>query len=256
VIENRFWPVTVAVAKRHVRKFIRSGNLVPSLLFPCLFLAAFVGGLSAISSNASFGYPNYTSFIFVFVLLLGTAYTAIFSALAFTADLEGRFFSRMMLAVPRRTAILAGLVLAGVGEALAVALILTGIGLAAGMKVSGSAVQLLGLLALALLLNIAASCWGLGLAFRMRSAQAAPVMLLPLFAVLFVTPVYVPRHLLGGWLKPAAAANPLTPLLEAGRGLLVHAPERVGVAFAASAGLILVFYVFALTGLRKLERGA
>lgn len=253
--DDRFWTVAGAVAKRHLRKFVRSGNFVPSLLFPCLFLAAFAGGLSAISSGASFGYPNYTSFIFVFVLLLGAAYTGVFSALAFTADLEGRFFSRMMLAVPRRSAILLGLVIAGVVEAAAIGIVLAAIGLAAGMKVSGSAVQLLALAVLTLLLNVAASLWALGLAFRLRSAQAAPVMLLPLFAVLFVTPVYVPRSLLGGWLKPAAKVNPLTPLIEAGRGLLVHAPEHVGLAFASSVGLILVFYVFAATGLRKVERG-
>jgi ABC-2 type transport system permease protein len=251
---KRYWSVANAVAIRHMRKFIRSGSFVPSLLFPCLFLAAFAGGLSAIAASPNFGYPNYTSFIFVFVLFLGSAYCAVFSAIAFTADLEGRFMSRMMLAVPQRTAIVAGLVIAGVAEAVFLAVILAAIGLAAGMKVSGSALQLLTLLALVLLLNVATSFWGLGLAFRQRSAQAAPVMLLPLFAVLFVTPVYVPRPLLGGWLKTAAEVNPLTPLLEAGRGLLIHAPVHVGLAFASAGGLILVFYAFAALGLRKAER--
>jgi ABC-2 type transport system permease protein len=242
------------VEGRHLRKFVRSGLFVPSLLMPCMFFAAFAGGLSAVSKTPKFGYPSYTSFVFIFVLMLGASYVAAFSVAAFLPDLEGKFISRMMLAVPRRTAIIAGVVFAGIGEAVFIVLVLFLIGLAAGMKVSGSALQILAIVGLALLLNIAASLWALGLAMRVRSSGAEPLMQLPIFAVLFLTPVFVPRHLLDGWLKSAASVNPLTPLLEASRGLLVHQPFHVGLAYLSDAGLIVAFLVWALLGLRRAER--
>jgi ABC-2 type transport system permease protein len=256
VSRRRALTIASSVCVRHLRKFLRSGLFVPSLLMPCMFFAAFAGGLSAVSKTPRFAYPSYTSFVFVFVLLLGASYVAVFSAAAFIADLEGRFMSRMMLAVPQRTAIVAGLVFAGVAEATFVLVVISGIGLAAGMKVSGSALQLLAIAALALLLNIAASLWALGLALRLRSSEAEPLMQLPLFAVMFLAPAFVPRSLLDGWLKTAAGLNPITPLLEAGRGLLVHESVHVVLAFASAGGLIVVFLVWAVLGLRKAERAA
>jgi ABC-2 type transport system permease protein len=254
VTPPRSFAVAEAVARRHVRTFVRGGHLVPSLLFPCLFFAAFAGGLSAVASAPNFGYPSYTTFMFVFILLLASVYCAVFSALAFIADLESHFVSRMMLAVPRRPAILGGLVAAGVVEAVIVIAVVTGIGFAAGIHVTGNALDLLGLVALTLLLNIAASFWSLALALRLRSTQAAPMLLLPVFVVLFLAPVYVPRALLGGWLKTAARINPVTSLLETGRGLIVDAPVRVGVALGSVVGMIALFAVFAAYELRRLER--
>jgi len=251
---RRSLAISTSVGSRHLRKFQRSGLFVPSLLMPCMFFAAFAGGLSAIAKTPHFGYPSYTSFVFIFVLFLGTCYIAAFGASAFIADLESRFISRMMLAVPRRVAILAGLIGAGLLEAAAIVAVLFGIGLAVGMKVSGSPLQLLAIVVLALLLNVAASLWALGLLLRLRSSSAESLIQLPMFAVLFLAPVFVPRPLLTGWLKVAASWNPITPLLESSRGLLVHKPVHVGLAFASVAGMIAVFLVWALLGLRKAER--
>jgi ABC-2 type transport system permease protein len=50
-----------------------------------------------------------------------------------------------------------------------------------------------------------------------------------------------------------ATVNPVTYILEAGRSLLSGAPTDVALAFAAAAGLIAVFAVWGLRGLRKAE---
>ena len=48
--------------------------------------------------------------------------------------------------------------------------------------------------------------------------------------------------------------NPVTALLEAGRGLISGEPDHVALAFAVIAGLVVVFSVWALRGLRSAER--
>jgi ABC-type multidrug transport system permease subunit len=122
------------------------------------------------------------------------------------------------------------------------------------MEATGSFPQLVAVLVIGLLLNVAVSLWGIGVALRVRSALAAPLMLLPAFAVIFTSPVYVPRHLLSGWLHTVSNVNPLTPLLESGRGFLIGVPFHTALAFGTVFAMIAVFYAFAWTGMQKLVR--
>jgi ABC-2 type transport system permease protein len=121
------------------------------------------------------------------------------------------------------------------------------------MNVGGDGVDLLGLYTLALLVNIAAVLWAAGVAMRLRTMQAGPVMQMPVFLVLFFAPVYVPLSLLQGWIHGLATVNPLTRVLEAGRGFLAGSPTEVGVAFAVALGLAALFSLWALRGLRSAE---
>jgi ABC-2 type transport system permease protein len=123
------------------------------------------------------------------------------------------------------------------------------------MQVDGNGFQLIGLVTLALLLNLTAVMWGTGMALRFQTLQAGPAMQIPVFLVLFMAPVYVPLHLIQGWVNTAASYNPATALLEAGRGFLSGEPEVVGLAYLAGLGLVALGLVWAFTGLRRAERG-
>jgi len=72
--------------------------------------------------------------------------------------------------------------------------------------------------------------------------------------ILFLAPVYVPLHLLRGWIHTVAKVNPLTFLLTAGRGFLAGQPEDVAQAVAVAVALGVVFLLWALRGLRIAER--
>jgi ABC-2 type transport system permease protein len=80
------------------------------------------------------------------------------------------------------------------------------------------------------------------------------VMQMPVFLVLFFAPVYVPLSLLEGWIHALATVNPVTRVLESGRGLLSGAPTQVGVAFAVAFALAALLSLWALRGLRSAER--
>jgi ABC-2 type transport system permease protein len=121
------------------------------------------------------------------------------------------------------------------------------------MQVGGSGVDLFGLFALALLVNAAGVLWAAGVATRIRSIQAGPLMQMPVFLTLFFAPVYVPLALLSGWISAVATLNPVTRVLEAGRGLIAGDPTEVALAFAVAVGLVSLFSVWALRGLRKAE---
>ncbi len=89
---------------------------------------------------------------------------------------------------------------------------------------------------------------------RFRTMQAGPMMQFPIFIVLFFAPVYVPLGLLQGWIHGIAVVNPVTRVLEAGRGLLAGSPTQTGVAFLTAVALVAAFMPWALRGLRSAER--
>jgi ABC-2 type transport system permease protein len=96
--------------------------------------------------------------------------------------------------------------------------------------------------------------WACGVAMRFRSVQAGPLMQTPVFMLLFLAPVYVPLSLLQGWIHGVARFNPLTFLLEAGRGLIDGHPTQVLAAFSLAAAMLVGLTVWARLGLRSAER--
>jgi ABC-2 type transport system permease protein len=224
------------------------------ILFPLFFFGAFAGGLSRVSEVPGFDYPlGYTAFQYVFVLLQTAAFGGVFTGFGIAADFESGFARRLLLAAPNRMGIALGYGIAALVRWLFTITVVTAVALATGMEVGGSGVDLFGLYALALLINVAAILWATGVAMRLRTMQAAPVMQIPVFLSLFFAPVYVPLALLEGWIHALASANPLTLVLETGRDLLAGTPVEVAAAFAAAFGIAALLWVWAVRGLRSAE---
>ena len=115
--------------------------------------------------------------------------------------------------------------------------------------------DLAGLVGLALIVNGAAALFACGFAMRHQDVQAAPGMQVPMFLSLFLAPVYVPLDLLEGWIHTVASFNPVTALVNAGRGFISGEPTGVLLAFAVAVGLVAVFFAWAVRGLRRVEAG-
>jgi ABC-type multidrug transport system permease subunit len=248
--------VMQAVAWRTLHNvFTNPSLLIPSLVFPLFFFVAFAGGLSSVDDVPGFDFPlGYTAFQFVFVLLQSAVFGGVFTGFGIARDFETGFARRLLVAAPNRVGIVLGYAAAALVRWLLTAAVLTAIALIAGMQVGGDGVDLFGLYTLALLLNVAAIFWAAGVAMRLRTMQAGPVMQMPAFLVLFFAPVYVPLSLLDGWIHALATVNPVTRVLEAGRSFLAGSPTDVGVAFAVAVALVAAFSLWALRGLRSAER--
>ena len=86
--------------------------------------------------------------------------------------------------------------------------------------------------------------------------QAGPLIQTPAFLLLFLAPVWLPYDLLTGWVKTAAAVNPVTLVMDTVRGFLVGDPTKVLPAFLVVLLLISVSLLWAYGGLKSAERAA
>ena len=251
----RIWPVAAGVAWRTLKNvFTNPALFFPSLIFPLFFFTAFAGGLSQVSQVPGFDYePGYTTFQFAFVLIQSAAFGGVFTGFGIARDFESGFARRLLLAAPNRSGIVLGYSLAALLRWIVTAIVLTVVALISGMNVFGGPVDVFGMYALALLINVAGLLWAAGVAMRFRTMQAGPVMQMPVFLILFFAPVYVPLDLLAGWIETVATLNPLTYVLEAVRGLLAGDAVHVALAFSIALTLVGGFIVWSLRGLSKAE---
>jgi ABC-2 type transport system permease protein len=252
----RFVNVARAVAWRSIHNtVVNPAILVPSIIFPLFFLIAFAGGLSRISDVPNFHYaPGYTAFQFVFVFLQSAAFGGVFTGFAIARDFDSGFARRLLVGAPRRSGIIAGYTVGALLRWALTGTVVTVAALIAGMSIDGNGVQLVGLLGLGVIMNLVAALWACGVAMFLRTEQAGALIQMPVFVLLFLAPVYVPLSLLTGWIHDVANFNPVTAVLEAGRGLLAGSPVKVAIAFAALVAGVAVMSLFARRGLASAER--
>lgn len=245
----------LGVAWRNVYTTMKTPSLaVPPLMVPLFTLAVVAGGLSAVSRVPRFNFHgNYTAFAFIFILVQSAAMCGHFSALALARDFETRFSRRLMVSVPKRWYIVAGFALAALARAIVTVPILFLVGWVFGMDTHGSVLQLLELTGLSLLISLVAGFWSMGVALRLRTTQAAPAMMMPIFATLFAAPAFLPLAAMTGWLHKVASVDPVTPFIEAGRGLISGQPKDVALALGVAVGMILLLGVWTGTGLKRAQ---
>jgi ABC-2 type transport system permease protein len=248
--------VTLGVARRSAGKLLRNpGPALPPLLIPLFMFAAVAGAMSGVGGTKGFTYYNYTAFAFVFVLYMAAMFVGVFTGIEISGDYATGIGARLMLAAPRRIAILGGYVLTSFVRAVLSILVVGGIAVITGMPIRGSVLEILGLVALALMLNVATTLYGAGVALRLQSVSGSILIFIPVFMVMFLTPAFISRDLLTGWLRTAADINPVTPSMEAGRNFMAGTHANVGLAFGVTGAIVVAFLAWAVAGMRKAERG-
>jgi ABC-2 type transport system permease protein len=258
VSRGSFSSVARALAWRNVHNwFTNPALIVPSLLFPLFFFTAFAGGLSRVDSIPGFDYgANYTTWIYGFVLLQASTFGGIFTGFSVARDFESGFARRLMLGATNRGGIIGGYWISALVRSVTTIAVVTIVALIGGLELNGGGIDLVGLYVLALLVNTFAMLFGTGVAMRLRTMQAGPLIQTPAFLLLFLAPVWVPYDLLTGWVQAAASVNPITLVIDTERGFLVGDPTKVLPAFLVVLLLISVSLLWARGGLRSAERAA
>ncbi len=248
--------IVVALSRRALNEILRvPGGAVPGVLAPTIFMI----GLSAVFGEASSlrGFPaeDFRTFIVPVGLLQGAGFTGAATGVNLARDMEQGWFDRLLLGPAARPVLLVGIVASAALRALLPATFLTVVALALGVGI----VSLPGLLLAVLLVMgvaMAAACWGVVVALRFRTQQAAPLMQIVTFASILFSTAYAPEELLSDWLRAIADVNPVRYVLDGVRQAFVGGLEAQTtlVAFGALTALLVVLGAFAVRGMRRVGR--
>ena len=211
-------PVMTARCLRLARRNLDA--LITALVLPILLMLMFVylfGG--AIDTGTS-----YVQYVVPGVVLLCAGFGAANTAVTVCQDMTGAIIDRFRsLGVPG-SAVLAGHVIASIARNAVSTLLVFGVALLIGFRPQASPLGWARAGGILLLYVLAISCLAAAAGLLASSPEAASGFV---FAVMFLpypSSTFVPIHTMPTWLQGFARDQPVTPVVETLRGLLLGTP--------------------------------
>lgn len=249
------WRASWNIATRSIKLIPRvPSTFFPSLIMPLVLVIAFGGQFAGLALLPGFPTDQILNWFVPMATIQGCAFAGITTGLGVARDLESGFFDRFLLSPVPRGALVAGPLIASVLRGFLPLALLTGVIFVSAAELSagfmGWVVYAIAGLGIALI----AGGWAFGLAIRMKTMQAAPLMQSGVFLVVFMSTAQMPLDLIGGWLHTVARVNPMTNILALARQGFLGDVTWAGTwpGLLALAGFALVTTTFATTGMRKI----
>jgi ABC-2 type transport system permease protein len=245
----KFWPSSLAVARRTVRKFVRTPQLiglatVQSAIFLVIFRYIFGGAINT-------GGLPYVDFLVPGFVTTGILFAGMGAASGVAEDIEQGLFDRLRSLPIPRASVLAGRGLADTALMTWSLAVGTALGFAVGFRMHGSVTAGLAAFGLCVLFSFAFEWVFITIGLIAGSAQAAQGMSVLMTLLVFVSSAYVPVSSMPGWLRPVAEHQPVTQMVNAVRGLaggrqvealLSHTTAHyVGLSLVWVAAIVAVF---------------
>jgi ABC-2 type transport system permease protein len=189
------------------------------LLFVYVFGGAFNAGVHPGSSPGGALSGGYANYVVPGLIVLCAAYGAGTTAVAVATDLSSGIVDRFRSMPVAAGTVLAGQIVASLARNLLATALVIGAGLAVGWRPTGGPLAWLAAVGLIVLfitaLSWLAACFGL----VAGSPEAAAGATFALMFIPYLSSAFVPAGTMTRVLRPVAANQPFTPLIEAMRGL-------------------------------------
>jgi ABC-2 type transport system permease protein len=231
---------STVLGRRALRETLRTpDSLIPTLFIPLFFLVVNTGQAARIFPSDETPFlegQNYAAFQLPVSILLAASFGS--AALYLVEEIEGGYFDKLRAAPISRTAIVLGRLYSEFVKSLVLTTAMILIAMPFGVRIESGLVGYLLLLLLIALWAVAFSGFMQLIALKTRSAAATNAGSLVFFPLLFLTPNFVPRHLLARPMEIAATYNPVTYIMEAARSLILEDLQwdAIGKGFLVVAG--------------------
>jgi ABC-2 type transport system permease protein len=236
----------LVLGQRALREAWRTPEaIIPTLFIPLFFLVVNVGQAGKIfpsSSTAFLKGQSYAAFQLPSSLLLAASFGT--AALFLVEDIEGGYFDKLRSAPVARTSITFGRLIAEGVKGAIIASALVVVALPFGIRIASGPIGFVLIVLLTAMWAVVFAGFMQLIALKTRSAAATNSGGLIFFPLLFLTPNFVPRHLLTRPMEVAATFNPVTYVMEGLRSLILEdlhwARIWPGFAVAILAGVVMV----------------
>lgn len=252
--------VSLALARRATRNLLRRPQfLAPLVIFPSLFLAVNVGGLSRTTDLPGFPVVNgFLDYQLAAALTQSLLLGGISQGIAAALEIEGGFFDRLAAApIPRLAIVVGRLGAAAVISAVQVAFFLV-LGLVFGAEIAGGVPGVLVTLAIGVVAGVGFAAIGIAIALRTRSASTLQGIFPLVFVILFLSSAFFPRTLMEPPIDTVAKYNPLSYIAEGMRTPIIDSVETTPVleGLIAGGGVAVIAILMAVYALRGRLREA
>lgn len=223
---------------RHTTRNI--DNLLLSVALPVMVLLLFVyvfGG--AIDTRAA-----YVNYVVPGIILLCTGYGAAGTAVSVANDMATGVIDRFRALPILHSAVLTGHVVASLARNLLATTLVIGVALAAGFRPTAGVTQWLAAVGVLLLFILAMSWASVALGLLARGVEAASGFTFFVLFLPYLSSAFVPTDTMPEALRVIAANQPVTPVIETLRGLLLGGPigGHGWLAVAWFGGLLIAGY--------------
>jgi ABC-2 type transport system permease protein len=212
--------------------------LTTSLMLPVLLMIIFVelfGG--AIHTGG-----KYVTYVVPGVLILCTGFGSALTAVSVCQDASGGIIDRFRAMDVRGAALLSGHVIASMARNAASTTLVIAVALALGFRPHTDALNWIAAVAVLLAFVAAVSWLAAAIGLLARSPEAANGTTFFIMFIPYASSAFVPVHTLPNWLQGFAQHQPITPLTETLRGLLLGTAvgSNAWIALAWCAGILAV----------------
>lgn len=217
--------------------------LIPMLTLPVFLMALFVyvfGG--AIQTGT-----DYVDYVVPGLILLCVGFGSAATAVAVTSDMVNGIIDRFRSLPIRDWSVLTGHVVASVARNLVSTALVVGTAFLMGFRPNATLIEWLAAVGV-IVLFIAAITWlSAALGLVAKSVESANAVTFFILFLPYVSSAFVPTDSMPTWLQAVAENQPVTPVIETLRGLLVGTPvgDQAWLAIAWCGGLMVVSFAAA-----------
>lgn len=209
---QHYWALT---RRAIVNVFRQPAMVIPSILFPLIFLSMSAGALNKAIEIP--GFPPVDSFIqfgITATIVQGILFGAVGAGTDMARDIEGGFFERLVASPVSRMSIVVGRIGGAALLGLLQATIFLTIALLVGVEIRGGITSMILIVAAASVLAAGIGSITVSMGLRTGSAEAVQGSFPLIFVFLFFSSAFFPRELMSGWFENVARLNPLSHVIE------------------------------------------
>lgn len=184
--------------------------VVISIVQPVVWLLLFGALFGVVARLPEFGDRSFTQFLAPGVAIMSALFSASFSGMGLIRDMDRGVLDRVLSTPASRGAVIGGRVLHAAATVVFQAAVILGVAALAGVRPEGGVVGIGAVLAAAGLLGAAVGAGSNGIALLTgRQEILLGVTNLTILPLTFLSTMIMTRELMPGWIRVAAAVNPV-----------------------------------------------
>jgi len=244
---------TWTMTKRSLRNSVRSlDTIITVVMMPIGLLLLYVyvfGG----AFGRSAGPIEYVDFITPGIIIVTVISGISYAAVRLSMDLQKGIINRFRTMPVAPSSILGGQAFSSTLSNLFSSLIVLMVALLVGFRPTAGLAEWLIFAGLLLLFTLATTWMALFFGLLAKTMEGAGAFSYILFLLIFISPSFVPTSSMTPMLRGFAEHQPLTPIVETMRSLLVRGTvgDKVWLAVAWSTAILLAFYFLSLLIYRR-----